>query len=121
MIYETCQTELLRDVFFWAYERSCAKYRVVRDALVQPDPLRLRYRSELEELIRHFVLNLLPPATGPLLQWTTDADIATEDRREVAVIARELLIELNEGTAGRYRLSTQELARWREGFAGDPD
>lgn len=112
-VYETCQTELLRDVFLWAYKRSCAQYRVVRDALVQPNPLRLRYRAELEDLIRHFVLQQILPDPEPLLAWVASARVPTEDRQELVEVARELLIELNEGTAGRYRLSTEELLNWR--------
>src|SRR6266581_1625644 len=43
-VYEVRRVELARDVFAWAYERSCQRYTVVRDALPQPDPLRLRNR-----------------------------------------------------------------------------
>jgi Fic family protein len=32
-IYELRRVELARDVFAWAYERSCQRYTVVRDAL----------------------------------------------------------------------------------------
>jgi fido (protein-threonine AMPylation protein) len=44
-VYELNRIELLRDVFVWAYARSCAQYTVVRESMGQPDPLRLRYRT----------------------------------------------------------------------------
>lgn len=47
-IYELTRVELIRDVFIWAYERSCAQHRVLREAMGQPDPVRLRYRLALE-------------------------------------------------------------------------
>src|SRR3546814_12380413 len=37
-VYELNRVELLRDVFAWAYERSCQRYTVLRDALPTPDP-----------------------------------------------------------------------------------
>jgi hypothetical protein len=66
-VYEQNRVELLRDVFAWAYARSCAQYRVVRESMGQPDPVRLRYRDALAEVVRHTVVSLLrrtPPCCG---------------------------------------------------------
>jgi hypothetical protein len=49
-VYELARIELLRDVFIWAYGRSCARYSAVRQSLGEPDPFRLRYRQELMAL-----------------------------------------------------------------------
>ena len=37
-VYELNRIELLRDVFIWAYERSCARYGAVRRSLAGPLP-----------------------------------------------------------------------------------
>ena len=50
-VYELPRVELLRDVFVWAYERSCARYSAVRQSLGEPDPFRLRYRVLVAELM----------------------------------------------------------------------
>jgi hypothetical protein len=60
-VYEEQRIEPLRDLFAWAYERSCVQYRVTREALGQPDPIRLRYRPQLVEVVRETVLELRPP------------------------------------------------------------
>ena len=44
-VYELNRIELLRDVFVWAYERSCQQYVAVKQNLVPPDIFRLRYRQ----------------------------------------------------------------------------
>jgi Fic family protein len=44
-VYELNRTELLKDVFIWAYERSAARYAAVRQSLGEPDPFRLRHRQ----------------------------------------------------------------------------
>jgi len=50
-VYELNRIELLRDVFVWAYERSCARYSAVRQSLGEPDPFRLRYRKKIYEFV----------------------------------------------------------------------
>src|SRR5450830_1478180 len=54
-VYELNRIELLRDVFVWAYERSCQQYVAVQQQLVPPDTLRLRYRNELTEAVRAII------------------------------------------------------------------
>ncbi len=44
-VYELNRIELLKDVFMWAYERSAARYAVLRQSLGEPDAFRLKYRD----------------------------------------------------------------------------
>jgi hypothetical protein len=46
-VYEFNQVDLLRDVFTWAYERSCQRYLAITQTTAEPDPLRIRYREAL--------------------------------------------------------------------------
>ena len=52
-VYELNRTDLLRDVFIWAYERSADRYAAIQQSLGEPDPFRLRYREALRTLIAH--------------------------------------------------------------------
>ena len=117
-VYENQRVELLRDVFEWAYERSCAQYRVVRDSLSEPDPVRLRYRSEIAVAVRDTVLSGLPPRREALREWAKRAGIPPLDLDDFAERAMSVLVNLNEGTAGRYRLRPSEFSAWRGRFAG---
>jgi hypothetical protein len=54
-VYELNRIELLRDVFIWAYERSCQQYVAIKQNLVPPDIFRLRYRQALTEVIAAIV------------------------------------------------------------------
>jgi hypothetical protein len=40
-VFQLNRTELLRDVYLWAYERPARQYKTVRDSLPEPDPFRL--------------------------------------------------------------------------------
>ena len=54
-VYELNCIDLLRDVFIWAYERSCALYSATRHTLGEPDPFRLRYRNGILETVVEIV------------------------------------------------------------------
>jgi hypothetical protein len=115
-VYEQNRVELLRDVFAWAYARSCAQYRVVRESMGQPDPVRLRYRDALAEVVRHTVVSLLPPATAILRQWAEEHGVPEDDRDPFAERALSLLVSLHEGNAGRYRITPAQLNEWLAKF-----
>jgi sarcosine oxidase delta subunit len=54
--YELNQIELMRDVFVWAYERSCQQYLAVVRSTVAPDLLKLKYRFALRLAVQQIVL-----------------------------------------------------------------
>ena len=53
--YELSRIELLRDLFVWASEHSCARYSAVRQSLGDPDPFRLLYRTLMAEIVAEIV------------------------------------------------------------------
>jgi hypothetical protein len=54
-VYELNRIELLRDVFVWAYARSCQQYVAVQQNCVRPDIFRLRHRLALSEVVAAIV------------------------------------------------------------------
>jgi hypothetical protein len=50
-VYELNKTELARDMFIWAYERSARRYAAIQQSLGAPDQFRLRYREELRGVV----------------------------------------------------------------------
>jgi hypothetical protein len=111
-VYETHRVELLRDVFNWAYARSCSRYKIIRDGLGQPDPVRMRYRNELAEAVRDTVVALDPPQSARLRTWAVKHGIPPADLEPFVERALTLLVNVHEGTAGRYRIRPGELAAW---------
>jgi hypothetical protein len=117
-VHELRRVELLRDVFAWAYDRSCEQYRVVRDGMGEPDPFRLRYRAALAEAVRETVLSGAPPRTGSLRVWAAAHAVPEADLDAFAERALDLLVGLHEGSVFRYRLRPSEFTAWRARFAG---
>ncbi|TFH65416.1 MAG: Fic family protein, partial [Gemmatimonadales bacterium] len=96
-VYELNRVELLRDVFVWAYGRSCEQYRVVRDSMPEPNPIRLRYRTEMADVVRETVQSGAPPNTTALREWGEGKDVQPDDLDSFAEIALGLLLSLHEG------------------------
>lgn len=111
-VYELNRIELLRDVFVWAYERSCQRYTVVRDALPQPDPIRMRNREQLIEIVNAIVRDDLPIGEAEVRALATPLTSA-EDLEPLIAMAIAELHGLHEGNLARFRLRPGELRRWR--------
>ena len=113
-VYELHQIELLRDVFTWAYERSCRRYTLIKQALPEPDPLRMRYRDALLQVVSRMVrdgLAVAPDVIRPLI----NADVAPEDLDDVVAMVINELLQLHEGNIARYQLRPSEFAAWKAG------
>ncbi|MCW5801103.1 MAG: Fic family protein [Deltaproteobacteria bacterium] len=118
-VYELQRVELLRDVFSWAYERSCQRYTVVRDALPQPDPLRLRNREQLTEVVGAIVRDDAPIDDARIRELATPI-VAPQDLDEFVAMAISELAGLHEGNVARYRLRLSELRRWSDAARKKP-
>jgi Fic family protein len=112
-IYELNRIELLRDVFVWAYERSCQQYVAVQQQLVPPDTFRLRYRNELTEAVRAIVRGGLP-ANETAIRSTMPATVIHEDQLRFVDLAMEEFKALHSGNAIRFGLRPLEFAAWLE-------
>ncbi len=110
-VYELARVELLRDLFAWAYDRSCQRYTVLRDALPAPDPVRLRNRVLLAELVRDTVRERerIEPAA---LRARAAPLAAPDDLDPVVAMAVNELHLLHEGNLARFRLRLAELRAW---------
>lgn len=115
-IYELSRFGLLRDVFVWAYERSCQRYVVVRDSVVEPDLFKLKYRNELIQVIGNVIRALKRPVEEDVRAIATPLVKANDLPRFVALAVQELN-RLAEGNIARYRLGLVEFRGWRDALA----
>jgi Fic/DOC family len=111
-IYELRRVDLARDVFAWAYERSCQRYTVVRDALPEPDPLRLRNREQLAQVVSAIVRDDSPIEDGPIRALAISI-VPSEDLDNFVAMAINELSSLHEGNIARHRLRPSEFRRWK--------
>jgi len=110
-VYEMTRIDLLADVFMWAYERSTREYLAVRQSLVDPDPVRLRYHREIHDLVGRLVREL---SADPLAVIQEEAAKLPETHRSAFTenVADDLK-HLHEGVLARYGLRPSEFEAWR--------
>jgi hypothetical protein len=111
-VYELVRIELLRDVFVAAYERSCERYRAVREKMGAPDPIRLQYRDALRGVVTAVVQDGLPPQADVVRQWAVANGVPVEDHDAFVERAVGLLDALDETAAYRYRLTESGVRAW---------
>lgn len=117
-VYELNRVELLRDVFVWAYERSCQRYVAITQSLTEPDPLKMQYRDALIEAVQAIVRARQAP-TDALIQRLTCDLVPEKDRVAFARLLAQALAQLHEGSVARYRLKRSEFIAWQS-MAPDP-
>ena len=113
-VYELGRVELLRDVFAWAYERSCQRYTVLRDALPVPDPLRLKYREAVRALVSGIVADGIARDDLEAIRQRAAALVDAGDLDDVVALAMNELHQLHEGNIARYRLRPSQFRQWAE-------
>jgi hypothetical protein len=110
-VYELNRVELLRDVFVWAYARSCQQYVAVQQNLAKPDMFRLRYRRELGAVVMAVVRNL-EPASAAVVQAHMPATVELDHRERFVTLALAEFGALHAGKAVRFGLRPLEVAGW---------
>lgn len=116
-VYELNDVGLLRDVFVWAYERSCQRYLAIAQTMVEPDPFKIKYREALIQAVQAIIRGRLHPAPQAIYQVASQF-AAPVDRTVFNQILGEAIGNLHEGSIARYRLRRSEYLAWKQACAG---
>jgi hypothetical protein len=111
-VYELNRVELLRDVFVWAYERSCQRYLAVTQSLPEPDPFRHKYRPALIETVAT-VVRSHQPATDGVVRSVATSLVPSSDLDRFVAMALSELEHMHEGNITRYPLRLSEYRTWK--------
>jgi Fic/DOC family len=110
-VYELQRTELLRDVFIWAYERSCQRYLAIRQTLGEPDAFRLQYREAIQHTVQGIVRSNLRGTPEEITQIASSL-VSPNAMQSLVESVTVDLAHLYEGNVARYRLKLSELSKW---------
>jgi Fic family protein len=116
-VYEINRIELLRDVFVWAYARSCQQYVAVKQNLVPPDIFRLRYRQALSEVVAAIVQND-EVATPAKVKARVPSTVAATDKNHFIQLVLQEFTALHAGNAVRFGIRPLEFAAWKQRHQG---
>jgi len=112
-VYEFNQVDLLRDVFIWAYERSCQRYLAITQTMAEPDPLRIRYRETLINVVQAIVSGRQTPSVKNIQQLTAEL-VPEHDKKAFNEMVLDAVQRLHEGNVARYRLKLSEFQAWKK-------
>jgi len=116
-VYELNRTELLRDVFLWAYKRSTLRYSAIRHSIQEPDPFRLRYRNEIKELVNEVVINGLNKEEAiSLVHSFAKSKLKQEDNIRFVELVENELLTLHVGNIQRYKVTPAQFKVWKDQF-----
>ena len=119
-VYELNKIELLRDVFVWAFERSCQRYLAITKDLAAPDPLKIQYRQEIIQAVQE-VVNGRVSLSKQVITDLSRKLVPETDRTAFAKILDQAFSNLHEGSVARYRLRRYDYLDWvliRDGRPG---
>jgi len=118
-VYELNRTELLKDVFIWAYERSAAHYVAVRQSLGEPDPFRIQHRAALRQIVSEVIRGRMTRkvAVTHVASWVRE-NIAPAEREKFRELVETELLTLHEGNYARYQVRPADFAAWQEVWTG---
>ncbi len=118
-VYEINKTDVLRDVFVWAYERSCGYYAAQRQELQLSEKPRLTYRKELTSVTRTIIQEGSYPSDEHILSFAEN--IPTSDKDVFVRLVKENLDFLSEGNFARYKIRPEEFQAWLSAQTQKPD
>ncbi|NOT70782.1 MAG: Fic family protein [Hyphomicrobium sp.] len=120
-VYELNRTDLLKDVFLWAYERSAGRYAAIAQTIGEPDPFRLRHRQALRTLVAEIIRAKADKkrAAKDVAAWAA-ANISEPERARFIEVVETELLALHEGSYARYRVRPSEFEGWYEVWNARP-
>lgn len=113
-VYELNRVEPLREIFIWAYERSCAQYSALRTSLGDPDPFRLRYREQLKSTIGHIIREGMDAQAAQISIHREAGALPVEHRKRFVETVAVELQSLHAGNFARYRVRPSQFERWHQ-------
>lgn len=112
-VYEQRNVAAAVELFEFIYRRSIQKYSVLRASRAMPDPIRLRYRQALNELMQFVVFH------GRTLDDAfAQVNVDAADLAALRLIANTELDHLEQYNCARYNLARGMTQRWID--AGRP-
>lgn len=115
-IYELNKTELMKDVFIWAYERSSTHYKLTRNLLGEPNLFQMKFDQKLKTIVRLVVETNLHryDMIQAIENWSRD-NIESSDREKFIKLVEQELASLHIGNIAIYNIKPIFFDKWKKG------
>lgn len=93
----------------WAYERTAARYAVIRQSLGAPDPFKLNYQIRMRELISTIIIGGMDSKAASKLIRVRPAKLPEDEQASFVEAVDTEILALHEGNFARYRVAIARL------------
>ncbi|MBX7230818.1 MAG: Fic family protein [Bdellovibrionales bacterium] len=114
-VYEKNDVSLFRDLYLWAYTRSAQRYSAIQQTVGEPNLLKLKYRGEIQEIIRTVILEKVAgPQVVYRIQILLEAKKLPEaDSAELFKLIETEVLSLHDGNIARFKIRPSEFQEWK--------
>ncbi len=113
-VYELNDTSLLKDVYLWAYERSCRRYNAIKRLSSSRDPYRTKYKQLLYSVTGKIVKYKLDATDACIAELAQDRVVSGDTDRFINMVNDELQNIITEIGLIRYGVSIEEFTAWQQ-------
>lgn len=106
-VYEFQDLSLAVDLFCWTYERSMNKYVVVMNSMGVPNPLRIQYRENLNQVVGLVIRRRLSA-----MQALEQLELTEDTAPGLKAMLLDELQKLQVHHGSRYRLDMNSVQAW---------
>ena len=121
-IYELNKTELMKDIFIWAYERSSVHYKLTRNLLVEPNLFQMQFDKKLKAIVYLVITSNLHgyALINKIENWSRD-NIDSLDREKFIKLVEQELASLHIGNIAIYNIKPIFFDKWKKDTATNND
>lgn len=113
-VYEKNEVSLLRDLYVWAYARSSQRYSAIQQAMGEPNLLKLKYRTLIQEIVRVIILDKVTRAklVPKIRSLIEKQNLAKSEQSELFKVIE--IASLHDGNIARFKIRPGEYQVWRK-------
>jgi len=114
-IYERSDISLLRDLYMWAYQRSAQKHSAIQQAMGEPNLLKLKYRSAIQEIVRAIILEQVEgrKVVARIKGLIASRHIPESDAEQIFGMIEMEIASLHDGNIARFKIRPSEYLAWQ--------
>ncbi|MBX2987756.1 MAG: Fic family protein [Bdellovibrionaceae bacterium] len=114
-VYEKNDVSLFRDLYMWAYTRSAQRYSAIQQAMGEPNLLKLKYRADIQDIIRTVILEKVAgPQVVHRIQTLLEAkNLPAADSAELFKLIETEIVSLHDGNIARFKIRPTEFQEWK--------
>ena len=113
-VYERNDTSLIRDLYVWAYTRSSQKYTAIQQSMGEPNMLKLKYRTAINEIVRSIILEQIRGShLVQKINESIESKIPEADQTALFNLIETEFFNLHEGNIARFKVLPSEFQTWK--------